>query len=144
FIASGSLAVEVFRTWCRTELPADRLYGAPRGITITVGVHRVRHRRVSLRGVQQQRDFVDQPLAVRADELDGPCHDGLRPFRVLTHDEDRLAEARGFLLYAAGIRQHDVREAQCPSELRIRQRFDEDDVVQTFDSRLDRGADLRV
>ena len=51
--------------------------------------------------VKQTVSFIDDAVGIGADEASRTCLDALRPFRRISHDENRLSEGRGLFLYAA-------------------------------------------
>src|SRR5699024_1352443 len=79
-----------------------------------------------------------------ADELYCPRHHRFRPLSALAHHQHGFTEARGLLLNAARIGEHEVGDAEHPGELSVCERFDKEHVVDVCHSWLDRPPHLRI
>ena len=109
-----------------------------RGPAVTVRVARSRHG-VEMAGVGEQAGGLgDDRVRIRADEQRRPRLYGFGSFRRLAQHEHRLAEGRGLLLDAAGVREHDRRELQRTAEVGVVERLGDVDPVETLERRQQR------
>src|SRR6185437_4057513 len=97
--------------------------------SIAVGVRDLRHSRTS--GIVHPQ-LLDRQLDVcgtGADEYRIPRSYAIGPLSGIAHYKHWLAERRGFLLHATGIREHQKRSLQQPREREIAERFQQVDVL---------------
>ncbi len=83
------------------------IYYSSACISITVRVVRAGHFAVSGGVGQKFFGLTADEFGVCSHKFYGSCVQGFRPFGSFAHDKHGLAQAGGFLLYAAGIGQDD-------------------------------------
>jgi hypothetical protein len=106
----------------------------------------MRHARIGDGIVEELRRGAHDGVRIGADEA---CHtrcDDLWPLRRVAENEDRLAEARRFLLQTARVREDDIARVEDMNELEIVEWLTEVDAVDMLQRRehdvADRGASM--
>lgn len=94
--------------------------------------------------IEQGKDLGADAGGVCSDEDGGACLDGFLAFGFVAHDEDGLAEGRGFLLDTAGVGEEDGGAAHEVDEGDIVEGFDEGDAIDALEAAVDDGADVGV
>ena len=78
------------------------------GEPIAIGIAGIAHLRVFLWILQKPLKALINHFFVRTHQLQCPGSNALWAFRGVSHNEDRLAQGRRFLLNAAGVRQDQI------------------------------------
>lgn len=113
-------------------------------VTVAVGVARAAHRRVLVRVGEQARELPVDDVLVGAHELERAGRHTLGALGGVAHDEHRLAQARGLLLYAARVGEDEVARGHEVVEVEHLERVDDVQAVEAVQLLVRCLADERV
>ena len=95
-------------------------------LSVAIWVDRPAHFFVILGIVQQRRNFRDNLIIIRSDQLDCSGFQRFRTLRRITHNEYRLTQPGGFLLYASAVGQDNMAFLHQIYERQVFQRLDKE------------------
>ena len=110
-------------------LPFERPYDAAASLAVAVGVDGFGHALVGLRVVEEGADFADYEVVVGAHEVDCAALEGFGTLGGVAHHENGLSQTGGLFLDAAAVGEDDGRLLHQIDELKVLQRFDEEEVA---------------
>jgi hypothetical protein len=110
-------------------------------VAVTEGVDRLGHGRVRICVVKELGGCLVNGVGVGTDKAGDACLYRFRPFGGFPQHEDGLAEARGFLLYAAGVGEDKIGVGKAGSEIEVTEGFGESHVLRTAQYRSNGVAD---
>lgn len=113
-------------------------------VTVAVGVARAAHRRVLVRVGEQATELAVDDVLLGADELERAGRHTLGALGGVAHDEHRLAQARGLLLYAARVGEDEVARGHEVVEVEYLERVDDMQAVEAVQLLVRCLADERV